>query len=53
LERLEAYPLEQPTLVEDRHAPLLVVVGLHQRVAVPEAAHLRAFYAWLDIRSWS
>ena len=32
LERLEADPLEHPALVADRHAPLGVVVLLHQRV---------------------
>ena len=38
LEGLEADPFEQPALVEDREAPLLVVVALEQRIAVAEAA---------------
>src|SRR3954470_10438372 len=38
LERLERHALEQPTLVGDRPAPLLVVVALVERVAVAEAA---------------
>src|SRR4051794_5502169 len=38
LERLERHALEEPALVGDRPAPLLVVVALVERVAVAEAA---------------
>jgi hypothetical protein len=38
LEPLQAQALEQPALVGDGKAPLVVVVGLVQRVAVAEAA---------------
>jgi hypothetical protein len=38
LKRLEAQPFEQAALVEDRVAPLLVVISPEQRIAVAEAA---------------